>query len=129
MRPNGPKPGPSLLRPTGSYVSSAGPSAESHGFSNDSEPGDAGDSGGTASLPNGAQGDSGAAGPAIASDSSGTAWGGNSAEPGGTAPCGDSVGTEAGGCAAGLPTARFGENLDQDELDGRVPANRIEEKI
>ncbi|RYH08984.1 TRAP transporter small permease [Tropicimonas sp. IMCC6043] len=31
--------------------------------------------------------------------------------------------------AAGMPTARFGEDIDEDALDGRVPANRIEEDI
>ncbi|SDJ65129.1 TRAP transporter small permease [Aliiruegeria lutimaris] len=30
--------------------------------------------------------------------------------------------------AAGMPTARFGETIDEDELNGLVPANRIEEK-
>ncbi|MFD0979293.1 MULTISPECIES: TRAP transporter small permease [Tropicimonas] len=30
--------------------------------------------------------------------------------------------------AAGMPTARFGETVDEDELNGLVPANRIEEK-
>ncbi|WP_236545270.1 TRAP transporter small permease [Tropicimonas marinistellae] len=29
--------------------------------------------------------------------------------------------------AAGMPTARFGESIDEDELNGLVPANRIEE--
>jgi TRAP-type C4-dicarboxylate transport system permease small subunit len=30
--------------------------------------------------------------------------------------------------AAGMPTARFGEKIDKNELDGLVPANRAEEK-
>ncbi|SFC02166.1 TRAP transporter small permease [Tropicimonas isoalkanivorans] len=29
--------------------------------------------------------------------------------------------------AAGMPTARFGETVDEDELNGLVPTNRIEE--